>query len=128
MKRPFLTAGKLLILVSVTLVASLLGATLVIAQLHIDPGSRAVVFGVGDAGLGVREGPGYNYPDIDIIREGTEVDVLSGPTWKGYTPWYRVGGYDDSGEQGWSAGNYLQPKPEPVPTPGPDAVRSATPS
>ncbi len=129
MKRPFLTAGKLLFLVSVTLVVSLLlGATLVIAQLHIDPGSRAVVFGVGNAGLAVHEGPGNNYPNVDVLREGTEVDVLSGPSWKGYTPWYRVGGYDDSGKQGWSAGNYLQPKPEPVPTPEPDASRSATPS
>src|SRR5512146_1911909 len=114
MKRPFLTAGKLLVLVSLTLLASLLGATLVIAQLHIDPGSRAVVFGVGDAGLGVREGPGYNYPTLEILPEGTEVDVLSGPSWKGYTPWYRVGGFDDSGRQGWSAGNYLQPEPESI--------------
>ncbi len=129
MKRPFLTAGKVVILASLSLLASLLGATIVIAQLHIEPGSQAVVFGVGAAGLGVREGPGYNYPTLDILPEGTQVDVLSGPNWRGYTPWYKVGGYDDSGKQGWSAGNYLQPKPEPEPADDSDAsARAVTPS
>jgi 3D (Asp-Asp-Asp) domain-containing protein len=98
-----------------TLLASLLCASIAIAYLHIEPGSRAVVFGVGHAGLTVREGPGYTYPHIDVLAEGAEVDVLSGPNWKGYVPWYRVGGYDETGKQGWMAGNYLQPKPAPTP-------------
>ncbi|HEX9016518.1 MAG TPA: 3D domain-containing protein [Chloroflexota bacterium] len=127
MKRPFKTAGKLLLLVSLTLAASLLGATLVIAQFHIEPGSPAVVFGTGDAGLGVREGPGYNYPVLDTLPEGTQVDVLSGPTWKGYTPWYRIGGFEESGKQGWSAGNYLQPMLEPAETPEADAAAAPQP-
>ncbi len=127
MKRPFTTAGKSLILASLALAASLLGATLVIAQLHIEPGTRAVIFGVGQDGLTVREGPGYDYPVLDILPEGTEVDVDAGPRWRGYTPWYQVSGYDPDGRQGWSAGNYLQPRPEPTPTPAEGAAR-VTPS
>ncbi|HEX9015302.1 MAG TPA: 3D domain-containing protein [Chloroflexota bacterium] len=115
MKRPLKTAGKMLILASITIAASLLGATLVFAGLHIDPGSSAVVFGVGQDGLTVREGPGYSYHTQAILPEGTQVDVLSGPRWNGYTPWYLIGGYDPSGQQGWSAGNYLQPAPDPSP-------------
>src|SRR5450759_489671 len=106
--RPSLkTAGKILVLTSLALAASLIGGTLSLADLPIQPGTRAVVFGVGQDGLTVREGPGYAFQTLDTLAEGTEMDVLDGPRWKGYVPWYLVGGYDVSGNQGWSAGNYL---------------------
>lgn len=120
-------AGKILVLTSLALAASLIGGTLSLADLPIQPGTRAVVFGVGQDGLSVREGPGYAFQTLDTLAEGTEMDVLDGPRWKGYVPWYLVGGYDASGNQGWSAGNYLQPKPDPAPTPQAGPGR-ATPS
>ena len=128
MRRSLKTAGKILVVTSLVLAASLIGGTLSLADLPIQSGMRAVVFGVGDAGLGVREGPGHDFQTLDILSEGTELNVLEGPRWRGYVPWYLVGGYDASGHQGWSAGNYLQPKPDPSPTPQPGADRSATPS
>ncbi len=128
MRRSLKTAGKILVLTSLALAASLIGATLSHADLPIQPGTRAVVFGVGQDGLGVREGPGYDFRTQTILQEGTELNVLDGPRWKGYVPWYLVGGYDASGNQGWSAGNYLQPKSDPTPAPQASPERSATPS
>ncbi len=128
MRRSLKTAGKVLLLSSLALAASLVGGTLSLADLPIQPGTQAVVFGVGQDGLGVREGPGYGYQTQAILQEGTEVNVLDGPKWKGYVPWYLVGGYDSSGNQGWSAGNYLQPAADQTPAPEAGPERSATPS
>ena len=128
MRRSLKTAGKVLFLTSLALAASLVGGTLSLAGLPIQPGTRAVVFGVGQDGLGVREGPGYDFQTKTVLQEGAQVDVLDGPNWKGYVPWYLVGGYDSSGDQGWSAGNYLQPAADQTPAPEAGPERSATPS
>ncbi len=112
MARPLRAAGKFLALVSLVLVASLLRETVSGAQVHLEPGEQAVVFGVGPAGLAVREGPGRWFPVLAVIPENTEVTVVEGPTWSGSIPWYQLSGFDGEGRQGWSAGNYLQPKPE----------------
>jgi 3D (Asp-Asp-Asp) domain-containing protein len=126
--RPSLkTTSKILVFTFVALAALAFGGSLALAELHIEPGARAVVFGVGQDGLGVREGPGSSFPTIATLPEGAEVDVLSGPSWKGYVPWYHVGGYDASGDQGWSAGNYLQPKSDPPAAPNEGSER-VTPS
>lgn len=128
MRRPLKTTGKILILTLVAIAASLIGGTASLAELHIEPGIRATVFGAGEEGLGVREGPGYGFNSIHTLAEGAEVDVLEGPRWRGYVPWYLVGGFDASGNQGWSAGIYLQPKPEPTPVPRAEPGRTAVPS
>lgn len=80
------------------------------AQVQLEPGSRAVVVGTASYGLSVREGPGYAYPRSALIPEQTEVTVVQGPTMSDGIPWYRITGYGEDGAQGWSTGDFLEPK------------------
>lgn len=117
--RQLKSAPRALAIASLALAVSLLGGAIASAQLHISPGDRAVVYGVGEDGLSVRLGPGYSHETITVLPEGTEVDVLQGPRWNGYVPWFEVGNWKPGSPTGWSSGLWLQPKPKPTPTPPP---------
>jgi 3D (Asp-Asp-Asp) domain-containing protein len=116
MARSTRIARNVLALVVLIMTSLLFDVTLSGAQSAVVPGERAVVFGVGNVGLSVREGPGFRFPVLANMPQALEVDILEGPTWSGSVPWFLVSGFGGGGRQGWAAGSYLQPRevnPEP---------------
>ncbi len=62
----------------------------------------------GGAGLNLREGPGLTFQVVELLPEGTRVEVVDGPQEvDGYT-WWRVRRLD-TGREGWAAGEFLRP-------------------
>src|SRR5215211_1553999 len=56
------------------------------------------VVGTGGDGLAVRAGPGQSYTALTVLREGTQVHVLSGPRFDTTgRDWYLVTGYGRPG-------------------------------
>ena len=77
---------------------------------EIRPGVLVVVTGTGGAGLRLRELATTNSKMVILVREGTVLTVLEGPTdADGYT-WWKVRTPD--GEEGWGAANWLVLKTE----------------
>ncbi len=108
MKPSLKVARALLALAVLILALFVVDGTVSWAQSYLGPGDRAVVFGVGSAGLSVREGPGYRFPVITVLPQDAQLDVVNGPSWSSSLPWFLVAGFDGN-RQGWVAGNYLQP-------------------
>lgn len=86
-----------------------------------------------DGSLRLRAEPGVDAEILDVMPEGTELDVTGGPEQAdGYT-WFQV--ENDTYGPGWAAGEFLlvtesgsTPTPSPTPSPSPAATPTGTPS
>ncbi|MDQ7029353.1 MAG: SH3 domain-containing protein [Ardenticatenia bacterium] len=64
----------------------------------------------GGTGLNLREGPGLTFQVVELLPDGTRLEVADGPEEvDGYT-WWRVRRLD-TGREGWVAGEFLRPVP-----------------
>lgn len=69
-------------------------------------GVQAEVFGTGADQLRVRSGPGTTYATLQIVGDGTRVQVLEGPSPADGFQWWRVQLSD--GTIGWVVGDFLR--------------------
>ncbi len=75
----------------------------------LSAGARAEVFGTGADQLRVRSGPGTTYATLQIVPDGTQVQVLEGPSPADGFQWWRVQLPD--GTVGWVVGDFLRTIP-----------------
>lgn len=68
-------------------------------------GAVAVVSDTAGRGLRMRSGPGLDSPTLRVMPEGTEVQILGGPSEMDGYQWYRI--LDDANTEGWVAGDWL---------------------
>lgn len=83
--------------------------TSALADTDLDVGGQAhIAYANGDA-VRLRYGPGYSNDVLDMIPEGTTVDVLDGPFWAADdSVWYKI---DVDGEDGYLVADYLAAGP-----------------
>ena len=79
------------------------------ASAGIAIGRYVQVAGTGGSGLSLREGPGSNYPRVDVALEGEVFIVVEGPSPSGGFQWWRVRDPDNEERVWWAAGNFLEP-------------------
>ena len=84
------------------------GATPTVSP-EIAVGRYVRVTGTEDSGLSLREGPGENYPRVDIALEGEVFIVIEGPQESAGVVWWRIRDPDGEKKDWWAAGNYLEP-------------------
>lgn len=72
----------------------------------LSAGVQAEVFGTGADQLRVRSGPGTTYATLQIVSDGTRVQVLEGPSPADGFQWWRVQLSD--GTIGWVVGDFLR--------------------
>ncbi|NPV06626.1 MAG: SH3 domain-containing protein [Anaerolineae bacterium] len=68
-------------------------------------GAVAVVSDTAGRGLRMRSGPGLDSPTLRVMPEGTEVQILGGPSEMDGYQWYHI--LDDANTEGWVAGDWL---------------------
>jgi hypothetical protein len=83
------------------------------ASPDITIGGYVKVTDTGGYGLSLREGPGANYPRMDVAAEGEVFIVVEGPRTAARSPWWRVRDPDNEERAWWAIGNYLQPVEHP---------------
>jgi hypothetical protein len=71
-------------------------------------GTIAEVSGTNGRGLRLRVGPSINEATIEFLPDGSKVTILGGPKEADGYSWYNV--RDESGTEGWAAGQWLQVK------------------
>jgi len=76
-----------------------------IPETRLPPGAKARVYDTGGRGLRLRGGPGLDHPTLKVLEEGTVVDIIGGPQSADDYEWYQI--RDDSGAEGWAAGDWL---------------------
>lgn len=75
-------------------------------QLQI--GAKAVVKGVGAAGLNVRASPSLSGKQVMLAKEGQVFAIVDGPQSADGYQWWKV--QDQAGTVGWAAATYLAPQ------------------
>lgn len=71
-------------------------------------GVTVEVANTGGDGLNMRGGPGLNFETVELLPDGTQLDVLDGPEdVDGYT-WWRVSKTSDETE-GWIVSQFVRP-------------------
>ncbi|MGQ9667033.1 MAG: SH3 domain-containing protein [Anaerolineae bacterium] len=75
----------------------------------LSAGMTAEVFGTGADQLRVRSGPGTTYATLQIVADGTRVQVLEGPSPADGFQWWQVQLSD--GTIGWVVGDFLRTVP-----------------
>ena len=75
----------------------------------IEVGRTIRVFGTGGQGLSLREGPGVEYPRVDVALDGETFLVVDGPTSAGGSEWWKLRDPDNDQRAWWAAANFLEP-------------------
>ncbi len=76
-------------------------------------GGYVRVMGTGGSGLNLRQGPGSNYPRMDVALEDEIFLVVAGPTEAGGVQWWKIRDPQNEQRAWWAAGNFLDPVPPP---------------
>jgi uncharacterized protein YgiM (DUF1202 family) len=86
-----------------------------------------------DGSLRLRAEPGLDADILDVMPEGTELEVTDGPEQADGHTWFQV--ESDTFGPGWAAGEFLlviesgaTPTPSPTPSPSPTATPTGTPA
>jgi len=104
--------------ISLALVSALVLATItttaVKAQAILTVDEIYVVAGTGNAGLTLRDGPGFQHATLGVLPEGTSVHILNGPISDGSLDWYQIEIQGAGTLGGYSIGTYLRNRDEVV--------------
>ncbi len=76
-------------------------------------GGYVEVAGTGGHGLSLRQGPGANYPRMDVAAEGEIFVVVEGPQTAAGAPWWRIRDPENEERFWWAIASYLEPVAHP---------------